>query len=140
MRYNYDVDKECFVRADGLGKKFYINITEAQRIATLHDLGNTVSEINNKIDFKSRKVSESTIKNFINNVNEGNIVITGDYPVPVSDFKEFTVDEKVLALEDRVKNIENILSELKPDCFVTAFAGETTDVGLKERFKTWLRQ
>ena len=86
MNYKYDVEQECFVREDGLGKKFWINVTEAQRIMTLYDLGNSVSEIRNKIQFNG-EVYESTIRNFIRNVQEGKIEIPTDVtyvPVPES--------------------------------------------------------
>ena len=104
MKYNYDSDKECFVREDGLGKKFYINSSEALRIMSLHELGNTVPEIRNKMTFHSKKVSESSINNFINNVKQGNIVVDGDYPVP-------TVED--LTIEQRISRLEDELDEFK---------------------------
>lgn len=127
MRYNYDVEKECFVREDGLGKKIWINITEAQRIVTLYELGNSISQINSKINFNSKKVGESTVKNFLNNVHEGNIEINGDYPAPVGVIEDISFDERVSNLEARVSEIESILSN----------NGENTKL---ERFKKWLKQ
>lgn len=104
MRYNYDSDKECFVREDGLGKKLWINSVEAQRIMTLRNLGNSISEIRNKITFHSRKVSESTIENFIRNVEDGNIDIPTDAPMPVNED---------LTIEERISRLENDLAEFK---------------------------
>ena len=69
MNYEYDINQECFIREDGLGKKFFINSTEAHRIMNMYNLGNSIGEIRNKISFRNpSKVTESTIKNFINNV------------------------------------------------------------------------
>ena len=107
MKYNYDIDKECFTREDGLGKKFYINITEARRIVTLSDLGNTVSEIRNKIQFQSNKVSEITIRNFLKQIGNGNIDLTGDYPAPSNVVFELTLEERISNLEERVKELED---------------------------------
>ena len=107
MKYNYDVENECFIREDGLGKKFHINITEARRIVTLHDLGNTVSEIRNKIQFQSNKVSEITIRNFLKQIGNGNIDLTGDYPAPSNVVFELTLEERISNLEERVKGLED---------------------------------
>lgn len=107
MRYKYDIDNEYFVREDGLGKKFHINITEARRIMTLSNLGNTAPEIRSKINFNSRKVYESTINNFINQVKKGNISLEGDYPAPKIIFEDLTLEERINQLEERVKELED---------------------------------
>ena len=132
MKYNYNVEQECFIREDGQGKKYHINITEAKRIVTLDNLGNTASEIRNKIQFQSNRVSESTITNFLNQIEKGNINLSGDYPAPVNVVMDLSVDERISNLEDRVKTLEDKFSELKSDCFVSAFAGEQ-----KEPKKSW---
>lgn len=127
MKYNYDVEKECFVREDGLGKKIWINITEAQRIVTLHELGNTVSQINSKIDFNSKRVSESTVKNFLNNVSEGNIEVYGDYPAPIGVITELTIEERLNNLERDVEMLKNKSCECKDDDSVV------------DKVKSWLK-
>lgn len=127
MKYNYDVKTECFIREDGLGKKFHINITEARRIVTLHDLGNTISEIRNKIQFQSNKVSETTIKNFLKQVENGNIDLTGDYPAPSNVVFDLTTDERINQLEDRIKELEDKIKDINPE------------KSLSERFKKWLK-
>ena len=110
MRYEYDVKQECFVREDGLGKKFYINSTEAHRIMTMYSLGNSIGEIRNKIQFVNpRKVTESTIKNFIINVNEGNIELSDELPTPVNDVIELTLESRVTRLEERISVLEDEL-------------------------------
>lgn len=108
MKYNYDVKNECFVREDGLGKKFFINSQEAQRIMTMVDLGYSIPRIANKINFVSDKVYESTVANFINNVKDGNIIISNDYPAPDGVIKELTVEERINRLEERVTALEEL--------------------------------
>lgn len=113
MKYEYNIEKEAFIREDGLGKKFHINITEARRIITLHDLGNTISEIRNKIQFQSNKVSESTINNFINQVEKGNIDLNGDYPAPSNVIFDLTLEERIDNIEEAINRIEEELEGLK---------------------------
>lgn len=114
MNYKYWEEKECFVREDGLGKKFWINVTEAQRIMTLYDLGNSVSEIRNKIQFNG-EVYESTIRNFIRNVQEGKIEIPTDVTyVPVPE--DLTVEHRLANLEEEVTKIKIILEHQVCDC------------------------
>ena len=109
MRYKYDVSQECFIREDGLGKKFFINSTEAHRIMTMYNLDNSVGEIRNKIQFKHpRKVTESTIKNFINNVNKGNIDLSQVEPAPFDDVLDITLEDRVWSLEQRVSMLEDL--------------------------------
>ena len=108
MKYKYDVDNEWFVREDNLGKKFHINITEARRIMTMVNLGNSIAEIRNKISFSSNKVYESTINNFINQVEKGNISLDGDYPAPKVVLEDLTVAERISKLEDRVTALEEL--------------------------------
>ena len=115
MKYNYDVNKECFTREDGLGKKFYINISEARRIMTLNSLGLSIAEIRNKIQFQSGKVYESTINNFINQVMNGNIDLDGDYPAPSNYVADLTTGERISNLEARVTDLENQLMNRKSE-------------------------
>ena len=108
MKYNYDAKNECFVREDGLGKKFFINSHEAQRIMTMVDLGYSIPRICNKIQFASDKVYESTVTNFINNVKEGNIIVSDEYPAPNGVLESLTVEDRISRLEDRVTALEEI--------------------------------
>lgn len=116
MKYDYNSDNECFVREDGLGKKFHINSSEAQRIMTLYELGNTISEIRNKMTFASRRVSESSIQNFINNVNEGNIVLSSDLPAPMLEFEDLSLSDKVELLNNKVEKLEGMIMSMQCDC------------------------
>ena len=112
MKYKYDIENEYFVREDGLGKKFYINSSEAHRIMSMYSLGNSVGEIRNKIRFvNARRVTESTIINFIKNVNEGNIELDEDYPAPVKMVESLTDNDRLNNLEERVSKLEE---QLKP--------------------------
>ena len=59
MRYEYDEKQECFIREDGLGKKFFINSTEAHRIINMYNLDRNllvneenIEDILNKLDRK----------------------------------------------------------------------------------------
>ena len=134
MRYDYDASKECFIREDGLGKKFYINSTEAQRIITMNDLGYSTAQICAKIKFNSGKVYESTVNNFLRNVNEGNIIVSEDYPAPQLDVDDFVESNRLDDLEKRISDLEDKFSELRSDCFMTK--GEDFDpVG---KVKKWL--
>lgn len=140
MNYKYDVEQECFVREDGLGKKFWINSSEAHRIMSMYSLGNSIGEIRNKIEFvNARKVTESTIVNFIKNVNNGNIELSKAYPAPIRMVESITDSDRISKLEERVTSLENIISEIKSDCFCTCFAGESKNVSNMDKVKSWLR-
>ena len=106
MNYEYNSDMECFVREDGLGKKFWINSSEAQRIITMQNLGYSVPMINRKIQFNSGKVSESTIVNFLRNVEDGNIIVDGDYPAPKNQVDEITIEMRMSRLEEEFEEFK----------------------------------
>ena len=110
MKYEYNSSLECFEREDKLGKKFYINSNEAQRIVTMRELGYSIGRICAKIQFNSDKVYESTVANFLKNVDEGNIIVNGDYPAPKGVIKELTVSDRLVSLEDRVTELEEIIN------------------------------
>ena len=125
MKYKYDEKHEYFIREDGLGKKFYINSTEAHRIMTMYNLDNSIGEIRNKIHFKNpKKVTESTIKNFVNNVNKGNIDLSQVEPAPFDDVVEITLEDRVESLEQRVAVLEEMLENKQ---------------SLSDKVKSWIR-
>lgn len=113
MKYEYNSSLECFEREDKLGKKFYINSNEAQRIVTMRELGYSIGRICAKIQFNSDKVYESTVANFLKNVDEGNIIVNGDYPAPKGVIKELTVSDRLVSLEERVTELEEIINSEK---------------------------
>ena len=84
MNYKYNEEKECFIREDGLGKKYWINSSEAQRIMTLYDLGNSIGEIRNKITFSRVSIGPVIIpKNGIKEILGRNDIVLV-YPIPVT--------------------------------------------------------
>ena len=127
MRYEYNSSLECFEREDKLGKKFYINSNEAQRIVTMRDLGYSIGRICAKIQFNSDKVYESTVANFLKNVDEGNLIVSEDYPAPKNQFVELTLEERISRLEDE-------WSEFKE-----RIENPTPRKDISERFKAWLK-
>ena len=126
MRYDYDADIEAFVRSDKKGNKLWFNMYEAQRIMTLYQLGYTPNKIATKMEFKSNKVAMSSVKTFIDNVNNGNIVIDNDAPAPV----EYVND---MSLEARVSKLEQDFDE-----FRKKFVDPTPDDGISEKVRKWL--
>ena len=127
MKYNYNAKCECFVREDGLGKKLFINSHEAQRIMTMLDLGYSVPRITAKIQFKSDKVSESTVANFIKNVRDGNIVVSEDYPAPDNQVEELTIEMRLSNLEEEFKEFKDKISNPNPEKTVS------------DKVKSWIR-
>lgn len=126
MKYEYNSSLECFEREDKLGKKFYINSNEAQRIVTMRELGYSIGRICAKIQFNSDKVYESTVANFLKNVDEGNIIVNGDYPAPKGVIKELTVSDRLVSLEERVAELEEIIN--------------TEKSSWTDKVKLWIRQ
>ena len=127
MKYNYNASEECFIREDGLGKKFHINSSEAQRILTMRDLGYTIPKICNKISFNSGKVYESTVKNFLKNVDNGDLVVSEDYPAPKQQVME-------LSFEDRLNRLESEFEEFKKK-----INDSTPDKSISDKVKSWLK-
>lgn len=108
MKYNYNSDLECFEREDKLGKKLWVNNVEAQRIVTLYQLGNSIPMIRNKITFHSRKVTESTIENFLKNYHNGDIVLPDIDYVPVNE--DLTIEQRISNLESEVEELKGLMS------------------------------
>lgn len=107
MKYNYNSELGAFVREDNLGKKFWITMVEAHRIMTLYELGNSPYQIGAKIQFRNSKTTVSTINNFINNVENGNIVLDTDVPLPVEDFDDVSTEARITEIESRISSLEN---------------------------------
>ena len=127
MKYEYNADLECFVREDGLGKKIWINSSEAQRILTMRDLGYSIPKICNRIQFNSGKVYESSIKNFLKNVDNGNLIVSEDYPAPKNQLIELTLEERISRLEDEWSEFKERIENPAPR------------KDISERFKSWLK-
>ena len=113
-KYEYNIELEAFRRTDKRGRPLYFNITEARRIQNMLEMGCSVPQIYNKIDFE-RDVSVTNLRTFIRNLNEGNLSLEGDYPAPVGVVKEIGTETKIQALEDRVKALEDEVFETKTE-------------------------
>ena len=132
MRYNYNSELGAFVREDGLGKKFWITMVEAHRIMTLYELGNSPNQIGAKIQFKNQKTTVSTIINFINNVENGNIVLDTDVPLPVDEFEDISVEARITKLEHDVEYIKGLLEKpCECEC--------KDEESISDKVKAWLR-
>ena len=132
MKYNYDSELGAFVREDGLGKKFWITMVEAHRIMTLYELGVSPNQIGAKIQFKNPKTTVSTVSNFIKNVENGDIVLDNDVPLPVEDFDDISTEARITKLEHDVEYIKRLLE--KP-CECECKEEES----ISDKVKAWLR-
>ena len=132
MKYNYNSDLGAFEREDGLGKKLWINMVEAHRIMTLYKLGNNPAQIGAKIQFNNSKTTVSTINNFINNVENGDIVLDVDVPLPVDEFENVSIEARITQLEHDVEHIKRLLEKpCECEC--------SDEFSIKDKVKTWLR-
>lgn len=139
MKYIYNVELEAFRREDRKGKPLYVNIIEANRIISLLNLGHSVAEINGKVSLSNPKGTVTTINSFIRNYNEGNIEIPENAPTPVHNLESLSDSSRIDRLEKRVTDLENIISEIKSDCFCTCFAGESSEEkSITDKVKSWL--
>ena len=140
MRYVYNIEMEAFRREDKRGKPLYINIAEANRIINLLNMGYSVASINGKISLNNPKGTVTTINSFIRNYNEGNIIMPENAPAPVHIFESITDSDRIDELEKRISNLEDRFSELKSDCFISAFAGESKEENtLFNKVKSWMQ-
>ena len=135
MKYKYDAKQECFIREDGKGKRFLINSTEAMRILTLQKLGYGVAKINRKIDFSSKKVSESTIQNFIKNVENGDIIIDDSLPAPRVDYDDLALSDRVQMLESKVEALEEMLLNYNCNCNRNVL----DKTSFRDKVKSWIK-
>lgn len=111
--YKYDALLEVFKRVDNRGNYLAVNISEAQRIINLLDLGYSHSAISNKVRLSNQKAGMSTVKSFIKNYLEGNIEIPEDAPAPVNVFTELDESNRLDALERRLCELEEEFEEYK---------------------------
>lgn len=111
VEYYYDVNIEAFKRADNRGKPLYVNITEAQRIISLLDLGYSVSDVEGKVSLSSPHGTITTVKSFIRNYKQDNINMPTDAPAPVKVFDSISDANRIDLLEERVTKLEMIQNE-----------------------------
>ena len=133
-KYQYNTDFECFERLDNngnpTGKKLWVNITEARRIVTLHNLGNSTGLIQSKMKFASKNATGHTVVTIIKLYENDEIELDGDYPAPKSDVEDMTFDSRIDALEDRIKVLEEKFAGINCTC-------ENTDKNVLRRIRTW---
>ncbi len=127
VKYEYDALVEGFRRVDNRGRVLPINISEARRIESLHRVGHKVSDIYYQINF-SQKVSLTTLKTFIRNLDDGNINLEGDYPAPKVLVDEFDVEAKIATLERDIEEIRKELASLK----------EKGNESLSDKVREWI--
>lgn len=138
MRYNYNSELGAFVREDGLGKKFWITMVEAHRIMTLYELGVSPNQIGAKIQFKNPKTTVSTVSNFIKNVENGDIVLYNDVPLPVEDFDDINLEVRITEIESRVSSLENKFTIVR-DSLEKPCECECKEESISDKVKAWLR-
>ena len=145
VKYNYNAEMEAFKRADNRGKAIYVNVAEAQRIVSMLELGYSVADICGKVSLNSPKGSLTTIKSFIRNYKNGNIEIPTDAPAPSNVYESMDYDvrfeeleNKVLALEERIDKLENpiryVAESIEHSC-----GCECKNESMIDKVKSWIR-
>ena len=138
VKYNYNVEMEAFKRADNRGKAIYVNVTEAQRIVSMLELGYSVADICGKISLNSPKGSLTTIKSFIRNYKSGNIEIPTDAPAPSNVYDSMDNEVRLDELEERVLILENkfklVWTALENSCEC-----DCENKGMIDKVKSWIR-
>ena len=132
VKYNYNTEMEAFKRNDNRGKPLYVNITEAQRIVSLLELGYSVSDVCGKISLNNPKGTVTTIKSFIRNYNEGNITIPQDAPAPALLFDSVDDEARISELERRVSRLEKAMNNCMCNC------NEEQSIG--DKVKKWWKK
>nr|DAF73437.1 MAG TPA: Manganese responsive transcriptional regulator member, ferric uptake regulator, apo [Caudoviricetes sp.] len=98
MKLIWNEEEECFKNENNKGKRYWLTRREAERIIQSHGLGYTPAEIYEAEMFQSTKITASTIKNFINRFEKGDVVF---------DDKRQTLQEEVTELHNRVRLLED---------------------------------
>lgn len=129
VKYEYNVEQEVFRRVDNRGVPLRVNIVEARRIKSMMDLGLKATTIIQKIDFVNN-ISITNLKTIMNNIENGNINLDGDYPIPTRNLEDINYDIRISNLEERVGKLEIKLNDL----------GSSKDKAIVERWKQWLRK
>ena len=112
VKYEYRPELEVFKRVDNRGPALKFNIVEARRIQTMLELGNKIPTIYSKIDFVNN-VSMTNLRTFVNNLNDGNINLDGDYPAPKESIYDLDVEARLSRLESDMMEFKQILYKQK---------------------------
>ena len=105
-KYYYDAEDEVFKRKDRRGKHLAVNISEAQRIVSLINLGHTSYRIEKKVVLSNPKSGCTTVDTFVKNYKNGNIEMPEDAPAPSLIFQSLTDNDRLNGLEERVSRLE----------------------------------
>lgn len=127
VKYVYNEELEVFKRVDNRGVPLKFNISEARQIESMLRLGMKSPTIYKKIDFVN-DVSQTSLRTFISNLENGNIDLSGDYPIPVRSFEE-------LDWEARISKIERDLDDMRERYCTCECAKKES---LSERVRKWL--
>ena len=79
------------------------------------------------------------VKTIVELYDTQQIELGGDFPAPSLVFDDLSVEARINDLESRLKLIENIVSELKSDCFCTCMATTTEELSIMDKVKSWLK-
>lgn len=109
VKYEYRPDIEMFRRVDNRGVSLKVNIVEARRIESMMKLGIKAPTIMSKIDFVNN-ISMTSLRTIMDNIEQGNINLEGDYPAPVEVLED-------LSIEARMDRLEEDLEEFKRKVF-----------------------
>ena len=129
MKYEYNSQLGCFERSDGLGKKIWVTMTEAQRIVTLRDLGNSIGEIQAKMSFVSSKATSYSVKTILAKYDDGSINIDMSVPAPDIQFKDMGIEERISDLEKRLSKLEESFNSIEWE----------DKTSFMEKVKLWVR-
>ena len=141
VKYEYDIERECFRRVDNRGRPLMINITEGKKVESMLNLGYPVAQIYRKIDWVN-DINETNLRTFVRNLNNGNIDVSGDYPAPQIVFEGLTIDgleDRIAKLEEIVKSHEEKFSDMRHECFMSTYVEEPKKKGILDEVKSWMK-
>ena len=105
VKYVYHPDIEMFRRVDNRGPSLKVNIMKARRIKSMMDLGMKAPTILTKIDFVN-PVSMTNLRTIMNNIEDGNLELEGDYPVPTEQLRDMDLEIRVTRLEEDFEKLK----------------------------------
>lgn len=118
VEYKYNEEIEMFRRVDNRGPSLKVNIVEARRIKSMMDLGIKAPTIMKKIDFVNN-ISMTNLRTIMSNIQNGNIDLDGDYPIPSGQIKDMDIEIRINQLEKdlnefkrKVLHHDDVLSEM----------------------------
>lgn len=129
VKYKYHVEQEVFRRVDNRGPPLKINIVEARRVASMMELGIKAPTIHKKIDWVN-PISITTLRTVMKNIEDGNLELDGDYPAPVGQMQDITVEARLNRLEMEVDELKRTQHQCKCN---------DDGPGVTNKVKKWLK-